>query len=266
MWNEQLTREEYNKKLKELDIGNYTNFIKAQEKFEKIKLKSIRRFANIINSTNVTGDDLVNTNNCQYCFFVPGEVKDCKYVTNVAYGMNTSYDGYGVGANSELIYEGMDSGVNGSRQLFTLTVWECLNAEYCINCHGCNNIFGCVGLRNRNYCILNKQYSKEEFLKLREQIIEQMNKIPYIDKKGRIYKYGEFFPSEISPFGYNETVAQDYFPLTKEKIFENNYNYIEKEKPEYQITITAKNLPNHIKNADETILNLIIECESCKRP
>ena len=266
MWNEQLTREEYNKKLKELDIGSFENFIKAKEKFEEIKLKSVRKFANIINSTNVTGDDLINTNNCQHCFFVPGEVKDCKFVTNVAYGMNTSYDGYGVGANSELIYEGMDSGVNGSRQLFTLTVWECLNAEYCINCHGCNNIFGCVGLRKKNYCIFNKQYSKEEFLKLREQIIEHMDKITYVDKKGRTYKYGEFFPVEISPFGYNETVAQDYFPLSKEKILENNYNYIEKEKPEYKVNIVAKDLPDHIKSAGENILSLIIECESCKRP
>jgi hypothetical protein len=266
MWNEQLTREEYNKKLKELDIGSYVNFIKAKEKFEQIKLKSIRRYANIINSTNVTGDDLVNTNNCQYCFFVPGEVKDCKYVTNVAYGMNTSYDGYGVGDNAELLYEAMDSGVNGSRQLFTLTAWECLNTEYSINCHGCNNIFGCIGLRNKSYCILNKQYSKEEFEQLREEMIKQMMDVPYIDKKGSIYKYGEYLPIEISPFGYNETVACDYFPMTKEEILKNNYNFIEKEKPEYSVTLTTENLPDHIKDTDENILNQIIECESCKRP
>jgi len=28
---------------------------------------------------------------------------------------------------------------------------------------------------------------------------------------------GEFFPASISPFGYNETLAQEYFPQTKEK-------------------------------------------------
>ena len=27
-------------------------------------------------------------------------------------------------------------------------------------------------------------------------------------------EWGEFFPSSLSPFGYNETVAQEYFPLT----------------------------------------------------
>ena len=43
-----------------------------------------------------------------------------------------------------------------------------------------------------------------------------MNEMPYKDKKGNIYKYGEFFPAELSPFFYNETTAQEYFPLTKE--------------------------------------------------
>jgi len=27
---------------------------------------------------------------------------------------------------------------------------------------------------------------------------------------------GEFFHPSLSPFGYNETVAQEYFPLSKE--------------------------------------------------
>ena len=266
MWNEQFTKEEYDKKLKELDIGSFENFKTAQQKFEKLKLNAIRRFANIVNSVNVSGDDIFHANNCHYCFAISDEMKDCKYMINAVQGLKDSYDGYGTGANSELLYEGMDSGVNGARQLFTLTVWECLNTEYSINCHGCNNIFGCTGLRNRSYCIFNKQYGKEEFKKLREQIIEQMGKVPYIDKKGNVYRYGEYFPVEISPFGYNETVSQDYFPLSKEKILKNGFSYIEKENPEYKATITSQDLPDHIKDTDENIFKAVIECESCKRP
>jgi hypothetical protein len=266
MWNVQLTKEGYDKKLKELDIGNFENFQKVKAEFEKLKLKAIRRFANIVNSNNVSGDDIFHADNCHYCFFIKDEMKDLKFMINAVDGLKDSYDGYGTGANSELLYEGMDSGVNGAKQLFVLTVWECLNAEYCWNCHGCNNIFGCVGLRNKNYCILNKQYSKEDFFKLREQIIEHMNKMPYFDKKGRTYKYGEYFPTEISPFGYNETISQDYFPLSKEEISANGYNWMEREKPEYSVSILARDLPNHIKDTNEDILNLIIECESCKRP
>src|SRR3989344_5168576 len=266
MWNVQFTKEEYDKKLAELNIGSFKNFKKAKTQFEELKLKATRRFANIVNSTNVSGDDIFHASNCHYCFAIQDEMKDCKFMINAVDGLKDSYDGYGTGANTELLYEGMDSGVNGARQLFVLSIWECLNAEYCFNCHGCNNIFGCIGLRNKNYCIFNKQYSKEEFEKLRGQIIEHMGKVPYVDKKGNKYGYGEYFPLEISPFGYNETVSQDYFPLSKEEILNNGYNFIEKEKPEYSATLLAQNLPDHIKDANESILNAVVECESCKRP
>ena len=264
MWNEQLTKDEYNKKLKVLDIGSFKNFQKAKEKFEKLKLSAIRKFANIVNSRNVSGDDISHADNSKFCFGVLEEIKDNKFLMN-SFRTKDSYDAYGAGL-VELLYEGMDSGLNASRQLFVLTVWECFNAEYSINCHGCNNIFGCNGLRNKSYCILNKQYSKEEFFKLRTQIIEHMREMPYIDKKGLVYKYGEYFPAELSPFGYNETVAQDYFPLFEKEILNNGYKWIKKEKPEYKATCVSKDLPDHIKNTTEDILNLIIECDSCRRP
>src|SRR3989344_2333291 len=266
MWNEQLTKEAYDKQLKELNLNSFKNLMLAKEKFENLKMKAIRRYANIIRSTNVSGDNIINSDNCQNCFDLFGEVKDCKFITNCAIKFYTSYDGYGVGANSELVYEAMDSGVDASRLLFTLTAWECLNTEYCINCHGSNNLFGCVGLRNKSYCILNKQYTKEEFLKLREEIMKHMMEMPYSDKRGNVYRYGEYFPAEISPFGYNETVARDYFPINKNDIIKNGYKYIEKEKPEYQATRMAKYLPDNIKDTDEQILKEVIECESCRRP
>ena len=31
-------------------------------------------------------------------------------------------------------------------------------------------------------------------------------------------EWGEFFPHEMSPFGYNETVAQEYFPMTEDEV------------------------------------------------
>jgi hypothetical protein len=78
----------------------------------------------------------------------------------------------------------------------------------------------CSGLRNEEYMFLNKKYSKEEYEELVPKIIKHMNDMPYIDSKGRVYKYGEFFPSELSPFAYNETIAQEYFSKTKNEIKE----------------------------------------------
>ncbi|MFH1388212.1 MAG: hypothetical protein ABIG88_02825, partial [Patescibacteria group bacterium] len=100
--------------------------------------------------------------------------------------------------------------------------------------------------------------------KLRTKIIKHMNDMPYTDKKGRIYKYGEFFPPELSPFGYNETIANEYFPLTKEEALKQGYNWNDKPKNEYKPTIKASNLPDNIKDVDNSILKEVIECENVR--
>jgi hypothetical protein len=82
------------------------------------------------------------------------------------------------------------------------------NVLYSDTCHACKDCFGCVGARHKQYCILNKQYTKEEYEVLVSQIIEKMK------ADG---ERGEFFPTTISIFGYNETEAQTYYPMTKEE-------------------------------------------------
>ena len=94
---------------------------------------------------------------------------------------------------AELIYETFDTGIGNFRNLFTSVVYSSHNIEYAFNCHGCSDLFGCIGVRSKKYYILNKQYTKESFDELRTQIIEHMNNMPYVDKRGIIYKYGEFF-------------------------------------------------------------------------
>ena len=79
------------------------------------------------------------------------------------------------------------------------------------------------------------------------KIIEQMNKIPYVDNKNRIYKYGEFFPSELSPFCYNETLAQEYLPLTRKEAKNQGYKWKEKEERNYAVDIKNENIPDDIK-------------------
>jgi hypothetical protein len=41
------------------------------------------------------------------------------------------------------------------------------NRSYCL---------GCVGLRNKSFCILNKQYTQEEWFELANKIFEDMDK------------------------------------------------------------------------------------------
>src|SRR5258706_484246 len=78
------------------------------------------------------------------------------------------------------------------------------------------NLFGCVGLRSAEYCILNKQYSKEEYFDTIEKIKQQMTTVPYVDTVGRSYSYGEMFPPELCMWPFNESTSYEWNPLSKE--------------------------------------------------
>jgi hypothetical protein len=131
------------------------------------------------------------------------------------------------------------------------------NSEYCDSLNNCDSCFGCVGLRKKKYCILNKQYEKEEYEKLKEKIIENMK------KEG---SYGDFFPSTLSPFGYNETLAQEYFPIDEREAREKGFNWQSQTSGTYgKETITEKDMPETIGEAAEDILNQILVCKDCKK-
>ncbi len=260
IWNKHLPKEEYEKEIKNYDFGSYKKTQEFKERFEKFKKVFPKRYANILQGVSVTGDNIVGSKNCKYCFDLYGEVEDCKYVTHGLQAKD-SYDMYGFGVNIELMYEGVDTGINASRCLGNVYSHSCRNASYTYCCHNSNNIFGCVGLKKNEYCILNKQHSKEEYNDLIPRIIEHMKAMPYKDKNGRVYVYGDFFPSEISPFAYNESIAEEYFGITKEEAEANGYRWSREAEKSYPVTIRSEELPDHIKDVQDEITKAIIQCE-----
>ncbi len=259
MWNEQYSPEEYAKKLKEFDLGSRRELERIKSRFDDLKSKSIRKYAFLVNAPDSTGDNLTNVKNCKSCFDLFDNAQDCKYAMNGGVVMSDIYDSYGPG-DVELGYEIVDSGLKAYRLINDIVVWEGKNVLYGYNCHGCSDCFGCIGLRHKQYCILNKQYSEEEYKKLLPEIIKQMNDVPYIDKKGRIYRYGEFFPPEISPFAYNETIAEEYFPVTEEEALGQGYRWRDQDVKEYRVTILPQNLPDNIKDVPDSIVKEVIGC------
>ena len=169
--------------------------------------------------------------------------------------------------NSELVYESMASGWESSQIRFCAECWDGgMDFEYSIFCgHKASHTFGCVSVRSGEYVILNKKYTKEEFYKLRDEIKKHMDEMPYIDAQGRIYKYGEFFPPEFSPFAYNDTITPEHFPLSKEEIINYGAKWYKVPKTEYITTMKVENIPDDIKNVSDNIINEIISCERCKR-
>lgn len=94
---------------------------------------------------------------------------------------------------------------------------NCKDIFYCTNSNWIENCFGCCSLRkNQHHCILNKTYAAQEYETLCGKIVDHMRSTG---------EWGDFFPHELSPFGYNETVAQEYFPLTESEVRAKGWNW-----------------------------------------
>ena len=263
--NKKLSKEEYFKELEKLNLGSRKSRMLIIKEFSELCKGAIYRYANIIKSVNSVGNNLLNAKNSTDCF-------DCYDIENLKYCYRSFYmkDCMDVffSQRSELIYEYTTGALNDYNVKFSYSAMDQIkDADYTESCISSSNLFGCVSIKSKKNVILNKEYTKEEYEIMREKIIKQMSEMPYVDKKGRVYKYGEFFPMELSRFAYNETVAQDFMPLTKEEIIEKGYKYLPPETKNFEITIKSEDIPDDIKNVDEKILNEVLECahkESCE--
>ena len=265
--NVQYTREEYLKKKQELALNTRDGVEKVRQKFEKMHHNAFHKHLQLVNTTNVKGDHVYNSRNASHIFDFHDGAENVKFVHWGNDGLKDSYDvGPGCGDNSELGYEGLSTGVKNYKAILGSTIWYSQNIWYSSMVSNSHDCFGCVEMNKKQYCILNKQYTKEEYENLVRKIVEHMKTMPYIDKKGRKYGFGEFFPPEISPFAYNETVAQDYFPLTKNEAERMGYRWREYQGGQYVKTIKGKDLPQIIAEVDDSILEEVIECEATGKP
>lgn len=259
--NIQYSKDEYLEKISKYDLGSFEVISKLKNQFQNLKMNSIHKYVNLIKCNNVSGDNLSNVVDSKHLFDALDNVKNCKHLFWVAKNIFDCYYCNAIGM-LENSFEMNDSGVGGSFCKFSSVVYSSTEVSYSFNCYNCKNIFGCIGLRNKSYCILNKQYSKEEYFELIPKIIDHMNTMPYVDKKDRIYRYGEFFPIEFSPFSYNETVANNFYPLTKNQATELGFSYRDRESKNYNISLLNKDIPDNIKDVSESILDEVIECKS----
>jgi len=258
--NQKLSKNQYEQKVKDLRLETYSGFQNTKNELDSlIEKRVIHKYAYAYNCINSNGDYIHNVRNTKLSF-------DTKDAENVAYGIRQfkckdCYDCQGSSINSELIYESNAASDNSYKDYFCyITILGCRECEYCLLLRNCLNCFWCVGLINAKFCIFNKQYSEKEYFIMVEKIKKHMNNMPYVDKKGRVYKYGEFYPYEMSPFGYNETTASDYCPLTKEEALKKGYPWKEREKRDYHITKKIDDLADSILDVDESILKEVIAC------
>ena len=261
IFNKVYSKEEYEKEKAKYDFGSYKGLCDFKKKFAEFIKQHPRRHGFIQKSVNCVGDNILNAKNVYMGFDIYGGVEDSRYAIHGWDRIRDVFDGYGFGANLSNSYEVVDTGLEATRNLFTVFTHSCQNVNYTYACQNSKDLFGCVGLRSKQYCILNKQYTKEEYEALVPKIIEHMNSMPYIDRRGSTYKYGEFFPVELSPFAYNETIAQEHYSKTKSEVLDAGYRWRDPDVKQYAVTIKPTDLPDHIKDVSDDILNQIIGCE-----
>jgi hypothetical protein len=258
--NKQLTKEEYEEKIKEVDTGSYKKLQELLSEYQRLRESRLYKYANEKNTTNSTGNELTNTTNTKHSFF-GSELENCKYAimqdnTRDCYDLNNGC------CETELVYETSTVGVDCYNVKFSADVWPSVtDTSYSQSCrNGVDHLFGCIGIMKKDYCILNKRYTKEEYESLLPKILKHLDEMPYTDSKGRVYKYGEFFPPELSIFSYNETPAQDRFPKNKNEVEGAGFKWHDIEKRHYEVTMKASDLPDHIRDVKDDITKQIIGC------
>lgn len=250
IFNKQYSKEEYLEKKKEFSIASFENLKKIKKEFFEFIEKFPRKALHQVNCEDCTGDNLFGCKNV--LGFDLYNAEHCRYVYKGDSPINC-YDLHQTG-KPQWCYECITPD-DGYMQAFTTWCWRgSKNVYYSDNCHNCEHVFGCVGLRHAEYCILNKQYSKKDYENILEKIIEKLM------LNGQ---WGEFFPENMSPIAYNETLAYEYFPLSKEEVLKKGLRWKEKDRKEFvpQSYLTEDN----IANVADDILNNTLACVECER-
>ncbi|MFC1616534.1 hypothetical protein ACFL21_05305, partial [Patescibacteria group bacterium] len=224
-------------------LSSYRNFEKFRNQFQEFIKKAMhlymRRKGRVINSS---GDFLTDVENCYECYEILG-AKDCSYVqggVEIKDCMDCCY------VNGEFGYENCECFPMPFKSCFNLNCYGGNDIMYSDSCLNNNkNLFGCVSMRQSEYCIFNKQYSKEDYEKLRGKIIEHMKTTS---------EFGEFFPIQHSPFKYNLTLALEYFPENQE-LLEQKVCDLSR----------AVEIPDDISDVDESILKGSLTCYKCSK-
>lgn len=257
--NKQYSKEEYQKLMAQFDLSSAATVKDLWQKWRAMSKEQIKPEYHNLNIENCSGDYIEGAKNCQVCYMINTGAEDCCYVFNAFPHLKDALDCTNCGEHGELMYESMASGENARAIYFShIGVDSSTDLFYCNFIFNSKNCFGCSGLRNAQYCILNKQYTKEQYFELVPRIIEQMSKAG---------QWGEYFPAYTSYFAYNQAWAQEYFPLSREQALQQAFSWYD------QGDFSAKNLqsaateaiPDKIAEVDESILTRTLTCENSGR-
>jgi hypothetical protein len=251
--NKPYSKEEYEEKIKEFKLNSRSSLQKHWQEFlQNTKKEALHKADFNIKTENCTGNYISNCKNCNEAFFME-DAEDCNYVFRSPQ-MKDCYDTNGL-YKGNLSYEVCQSTDLYNTKFAHYSV-DCYDSEYIDQCFNSNHLFGCVGLKKRKYCILNKQYTQEEYEELVPRLIKHMK---------AHNEYGEFFPYRFAYNGFNLSLGAFYYDETEESIKEKD-GFLEPE-PEADLEgLLGDQLPGLAEEVTDEFVGKPINCAETKRP
>lgn len=248
--NQPMPKEEYERRLADFR-GSFARTAQVKTMRSDAMMTMIRKYANIVGSENCSGDYIENSKNCLDCYDAT-ESEDCRYVC-VGVNVKDNYDCSNMYLKPELCYQtlGTIETHTVAYCLFVFHSQRMLSCDYCFQCSDC---FGCSGLTHKKFCVFNAQYTEEEYNRLVPRIIEHM-------KSSK--EWGLYFPPNLSPFGYNETLASEYFPLSQDEALARGFSWRDADHRDHKPRTAS--IPDSIVDVPDAIVKETFACAACSK-
>ncbi len=169
IFNRQYSQEEYERLLPKYKALQPSQVLSVVE-----ELQSRYPITQSISERNVNspyGNFHYDSKNC-YMVFDSSRNEDSGYLYDT-FDCKHSYDLTYAAKGCEYAYQIVDSPTCYNSQ-FVVNSANCQDSWYLFNCKGVKNSIGCVNLQYKEYCILNRQFSKEEYEKISAIILPQL--------------------------------------------------------------------------------------------
>lgn len=247
--NRQYSRGEYEQRRRQILNGSRATEAAQWTHFQALTAGRKVKYAHIAAGDDCSGDFITHSRNCRECFdVVNGEdLYDVIYADSARDCYRSSL----LGKNSECCYQTM-SALNAKDVICSFAAIDSSDVMYSEYAFNSEHVFGCIGVKRKKYCILNLSYSPQEFESLRARIIEHMR------NTGEL---GKFLPKSMSCFGYNESTAQEWFPMSEAQALSQGYRWSRFESPLRKSDGVI--LPDDIAAVSDEILSSILGCELC---
>ncbi len=204
--NQACSPEDFAREVSQVLNGERERYHHAVSELTQARAQAPRRAQHSLRCEDVIGDHLFNSKRAYHCF----DLRDGEACYNNTNGGGFSVaHGYSVGFPiSDHVFSSVT--IRSSSEIFFCSnCWNSHALWYCDGCVNCKECFGCAGLKHKQFCFFNRQYTPDAYRTLVSRWRLRMLELG---------EWGLFFPIELSPYAYDESAAQDFFPLSPQEI------------------------------------------------